>query len=210
MSTADDIQALTYEQWGVAWCKVVPLATPDGLFEPPTAFEEFLQAPSPNAAHAAAMAFLDDWLYWWTPESMMLGTLERGPWLVADRGTATERVRQLVERSKAQLAQRHEAAQQTLSHWLTAAGLPVDTPFAAIPPELAASHYLESFLHQSGLSEAGGPHIDFVRYDWLAERFLDDVFGAPEVHFVVTPEAVQMPGVIALSRQHIGLFWYVP
>lgn len=215
------IMGLTYEQYGCPWCKVQPLEEMQSLCygknKPLIAHYLLTNSPTLESKKALIQVFLEEVLYNYTPESFLYYEMLKYRWLPSNMQEHDAILVKMQERLDTSLEKYKEEAQAALLEYLSYWDLNGMEEYENASEEIKAQVNLANFPNIYGYRFEGIPDDNFSDYPALMHTFLTEVFDKNSVQFFVNvlPDEMEtfwdkreMPAVIGIDNQVIGLFWW--
>ncbi|MFN0200419.1 MAG: hypothetical protein ACKVTZ_02810 [Bacteroidia bacterium] len=214
------IMGLTYEQYGCPWCKMQPLEEMQSLCfgKNKSLVAHYLtNPPTIESQQTLIQVFLSEVLYNYTPESFLYYEMLKYIWLPSNAREHDTVLAKMQERLDTSLEKYKAKAQAALLEYLSYWGLNNREEYENAPEEIKAQVNLANFPNIYGYRLEGIPDDNFSDYPALIHTFSTEVFDKNSVQFFVNVlpndieafwEKGEMPAVIGIDNQMIGLFWW--
>ena len=216
----DEINCFTYEQYDSVWCKTELIKNLENYSYDKSIINVFFKDPnSIKYQKDIIKIYIDDNLTYVTPESFCYRhSLLEADWKLSENKAHIEIIDVIIENSFFYIQKQIKDAENERKEWLSHWGLNNISEYENASKEIKDEINLPKFYENFGFTPKGGPWLDFTEYNLLKRYFLEELFCQDHVNFFVnmSPDEVQVileskrniPAVIGIDSEKIGLFWY--
>lgn len=213
------IQRLRYEKFEVAWCKaeIIREIGPSWR-DPDPEILEYLESPqSPEKRQAFILDYLENHFINWIPERMMYMDLVEGDWELADREAVEITLNHLSEASLKTIEAEQKEAFRSITEFLGFQGIASLEEYQLLPDEEKEKTGLDKYLKDYGFNLETGYTFEFTHYPELRSDFLQLFKDSSPSFFLNFPpeklsgalEELEMPAVVGINQEVVGVFWFM-